>query len=245
MRHNILVALATMAMMTAAPAMAQTDLGLWGDASAEFNLSKKWEVDVEAGLRTEDGLSTLNRWSLGASADFSPIKMLSIGAGYTFIDTHYDSYTTAKGNIVDDYWRIRNRVFGQVKLKFRPSILKVDLRLRYQMTHKSEVSIAKYSSAGARKSNEVKEADNENLFRSRLSLGFKTKTRLTPSVSYELFNDLGDSFTLDKQRLTIGTDIKLNKHNFLTIGYVRNIYSGDDDDDKTHNAIMIGYKIKL
>lgn len=234
-----------MAMLTAAPAKAQTDLGLWADAGAEFSLSKKWEVDVEAGLRTADGLGTLNRWSLGASADFSPIKMLSIGAGYTFIDTHYDSYTTSKGNIVDEYWRIRNRIFGQVKLKFRPSILKVDLRLRYQMTHKSEVSIAKYSWAGVRKSNEVKEADNENLFRTRLSLGFKTKTRLTPSVSYELFNDLGDSFSLDKQRLTVGTDIKLNKHNILTVGYVRNIYGGSDDDGKTHNAIMIGYKFKL
>ncbi len=234
-----------MAIMTIAPAKAQTDLGLWGDAGAEFSLSKKWDVDVEAGLRTADGLSSLNRWSLGASADFSPIKMLSIGAGYTFIDTHYDSYTTAKGNVVDDYWRIRNRIFGHVKLKFRPSILKVDLRLRYQMTHKSEVSIAKYSSAGVRKSNEVKEAENENLFRTRLSLGFKTKTRLTPSVSYELFNDLGDSFSLDKQRLTIGTDIKLNKHNILTVGYARNIYNGTDDDGKTHNAIMIGYKIKL
>lgn len=226
-------------------ASAQSDLGVWAGAEAQFKLSKKWSAEVGADVRTNSGFSSFNRWSLGAEVDFEPAKLLELGVGYSFQDQFKESYTTKKGNIVDDYWRIRNRVYGQLKLKLRPSILKLDLRLRYQMTSKSEVSIAKYSSAGVRKDNEVKEAETENLLRSRIGMGFKNKSIFTPSLSYELFNDLADGFALSKQRLCVGTDIKLSKRNSIYVGYVRNIFSDDDDDDNMHNAIQIGYKIKF
>lgn len=242
MKAKILITL-----MALAPALAsaQTDLGVWAGAEAQFKLSKKWSAEVGADVRTNSGFSSFNRWSLGAEIDFAPVKVLEFGVGYAFQDQHKDSYATKKGNIVDDYWRIRNRVYGQAKLKFRPSVLKLDFRFRYQMTSKAEVSIAKYSSSGTRKDNEVKEAETENLFRSRVGFGVKTKSIFTPSVSYELFNNLGDSFSLDKQRLCVGTDIKLSKRNSIYVGYVRNIFSDDNDDDNMHNAIQIGYKIKF
>ncbi len=241
--RRLAIALASIILPLASSA--QSDFGLWTDAEAQFNLSRKWELAIEAGLRTRSGLSAFDRWSLGASAEFAPVKPFSVGIGYQFLDSKYDSYLTSKGNIVNDYWRIRNRFFGQFKLKFRPSILKLDFRFRYQLTHKSMVSIAKYSAAGVRKSNEVKDADNEGLLRSRISLGFKTKTLLTPAISYELFNDFGDGFALDKQRLTLGTDIRLSKHNELNVSYVRNIFSGSNDTDRAHNVLSIGYKFKL
>lgn len=223
---------------------AQTDLGLWTGAEAQFKLSKKWQTEIEAELRTRDAVSSIDRWSLGASAEFSPVSLLGLGVGYSFQDQYKDSRLTAKGNVVDDYWRIRNRLFGQVKLKFRPSIFKLDLRLRYQFTRKSEVSVAKFSSSGVRKDNEVREAESENIFRSRVGLAVRTKSIFTPSVSYEFFNDLADGFSLAKQRLSLGSDVRLTKRHSIYFGYVRNFYP-DSDDDGTGNAIQLGYKIKF
>lgn len=223
---------------------AQTDLGLWTGAGAQFKLSKKWQTEIEAELRTRDAVSSVDRWSLGASAEFSPVNLLELGAGYSFQDQYKDSRVTAKGNVVDDYWRVRNRLFGQVKVKFRPSIFKLDLRLRYQFTRKSEVSVAKYSSSGVRKDNEVCEAESDNIFRSRVGLAVKTKSIFTPSVSYEFFNDLADGFSLAKQRLSLGSDVRLSKRHSVYFGYVRNFHP-DSDDDGTGNAIQLGYKIKF
>lgn len=236
----LLAALTILPLMSAA----QTDLGLWTGAEAQFKLSKKWQTEIEAELRTRDALSSIDRWSLGASAEFSPVNLLGLGVGYSFQDQYRDSRVTAKGNIVDDYWRIRNRLFGQVKFKFRPSILKLDLRLRYQFTRKSEVSVAKFSSSGVRKDNEVREAESENIFRSRVGLAVRTKSIFTPAVSFEFFNDLADGFSLAKQRLSLGSDVRLSKRNSIYFGYVRNFYS-DSDDDGTGNAIQLGYKIKF
>ncbi len=241
MKKLILTALAA---IVAVGAFAQTDLGLWTEASADFGLGKKWNLGIEGEIRTCEGLSSFDRWSLGASAEFQPVKVFGLGAGYIFIDTHKEESTTKKGNIVDEYWRIKNRLFFQTKFKFKPSILRIGLRLRYQYTKEKEVSIAKYSSSGERKSNEVKAENSENILRTKLNVGFKTNTRLTPYVAYEIQNCLDDSFGLKKQRVEGGTAIKLNKHNELEVSYKRNIYK-DDDDDKTHNVIGIAYKFKL
>lgn len=220
------------------------DLGVWAGADAQFKLSKKWQAEIGTEARTRSGLASMDRWSLGLAAEFSPVNMLGIGVGYSFLDQYKDSYVTSKGNVVDDYWRIRNRLFGQLKLKFRPSPLKLDLRLRYQLTRKSEVSVAKYSASGTRKDNEVKQAESENIFRTRLGLGLKTKSIFSPSIAYEIFNDLNDGFALTKQRLSLGSDVKLSKRNSIYFGYVRNFYK-DSDSDAVGNAIQVGYKIKF
>lgn len=224
--------------------LAQADLGVWAGADAQFKMSKKWQAEIEAELRSRNGLSSLDRWSLGASAEFCPVKPMGLSLGYSFQDQHKDSRVTAKGNVVDDYWRIRNRLFGQLRLKFRPSIFKIDLRLRYQLTSKSEVSVAKFSSVGVRKDNEVIEAESESIFRSRIGFGLRTRSIFSPAVSYEFFNDLADGFALYKRRLSIGSDVKLSKRNSVFFAYVRNFY-GDSDSDGVRNAIRIGYKIKL
>lgn len=222
-----------------------TDFGLWADASIEKSIGKKWDLGAEIGLRTQDAFSSLNRWSVGVSADFSPLKILSLGIGYSLIDSHYEPSYTSKGNIVDEYWRIKNRFYFGAKVKGKWSFLRPSLRLRYQLTHKSEVNIKKYDSDGiTRKTNKVKATNNESMLRTKIAFGFKTETRLTPQISYELYNKLSDSFSLDKSRLTIGTDIKLNKHNELGVGYIRTIYKSGDDDDM-HNALNISYKIKF
>ncbi|MCR5696883.1 MAG: DUF2490 domain-containing protein [Marinilabiliaceae bacterium] len=241
MKKRVLLTVALAA--SAAWAAAQTDLGVWTELDGEYAINKKWDVGINAEVRTRDFLSGFDRYSIGVSTDFAPTKILSFGAGYFFIDSHKDSYTTKKGNIVDDYWRIKNRFYLQTKLKFKPSILTIGVRLRYQHTKENEVSIAKYSASGVRKSNEVKEANSDNILRTKFSLSVKATKLLRPYVGYELSNNL-DGFSLEKQRFEVGTDFKLNKYNTIGIGYKRNIYS-DDDDDKTHNVLSVSYKLSM
>ncbi len=224
---------------------APTDFGLWANAELEKSLGKKWDLGFDVGLRTQDGLSSLNRWSIGVSVDFKPTKILAIGAGYTLIDSHYEPSYTTKGNINDEYWRLKNRFYIGAKVKGKWGIIRPSLRLRYQATHKSSVSIRKYDDDGITlKNNNTKSAETDNALRTKMALGFKTESRFTPYVSYELYNDLGNSFSLDKSRLEIGTDIKINKNNALGVGYVHTFYSDSNYDD-THNALSISYKINL
>lgn len=243
MRRGLLIIAATLSAMASE---AQTDLGLWTEAEAQWSITKKLEAGVEAELRTANGLEDIGRWSLGANVDWAPKKWLAAGAGYSLQDTHHPAETTKKGNMVAEYWQLRHRIFAHARFKAKLSALRLSLRLRYQLTHKCGVSVAKYSSTGTRKDNEEKEAENRNTLRARLGVKVKTGSRLTPFATYELFNDIDDGLALTKQRISAGTEIKLNKHNALSIGYARNIFSdSDDDDQKTHNAILLGYKLNF
>ncbi len=218
------------------------DFGLWAGVDLDFSLGKKFDLGVGADLRTADGFNSLSRWSAGLSVDFKPTKILSFGAGYTFIDSHYEPSYTSKGNIVDEYWRIKNRFYFGAKVKGKFGVVRPSLRLRYQGTNEAEVSIKKYASDGTtRKSNKTKASEYESFLRTKAQVDFKTKSCFEPFVSFELWNDAGN-----KTRLSAGTDIKLNKHNAISVGYVRNFFSGEtDDDNNNHNALSIGYKIKL
>lgn len=241
MRRSLLIIAAALAAVTA---KAQTDLGLWTEAEAQWSVTKKLQAGMEAELRTANGLEEMGRWSLGANVDWAPAKWLAAGAGYSLQDTRHPAETTKKGNVVDAYWQLRHRIFAQARFKTKLSALRLSLRLRYQLTHKCGVSVAKYSASGTRKDNEEKEAENVNALRARLGINVKTGTRLTPFATYELFNDIDNGLALAKQRISAGMDIKLNKHNALSVGYARNIFSdSDDDDQKTHNAILLGYKL--
>ena len=223
------------------------DFGLWGEVEAEWGLGKKWSIGADFEVRTQDVVGSLARWSAGLGVEFKPAKFLSLESGYSLIDSLYVPSLTSKGNILDEYWRIKNRFYAGARLKAKWGIVRPSLRLRYQLTAKSEVSVAKYKSDGVtRKDNELKESSTENIARTKAALEFKTNTLLTPFASFELYNDLGDGLSLDKSRLNVGTDIKLNKRHALSVGYVRTFYSDDNNDnDGCHNALSIGYKIKM
>ena len=235
-----------MAMLATGIASMGQNLGAALGADVDYNINKKWSIGLGGELRMREGLSVVDRWSVGLDGQFSPIKHLDLGVGYSLIDKHGDERTTSKGNVVDEYWQVRNRFFGQVKTKWTfAKHLTASLRLRYQYTYDSEVSVAKYSSTGTRKSNEQMGGDGENRLRTQVELGYKDKGfLLTPFVNYELFSDLDNSFETAKQRVNVGTGIKLSKMHSLQVVYRRNIFKSDSDD-KMNNVIVLGYKLKL
>ena len=76
-RHFSRLPPALFALLLSPHLSAQSDFGVWAEADAQFKISKKWNVGIDAGLRTRSGLSAFDRWSIGASAEFEPVKFLS------------------------------------------------------------------------------------------------------------------------------------------------------------------------
>lgn len=228
--------------LTAAAAQAQS---LWTSATMDFNVTKNLDGYIEGEYRTGDGLSGTERWTAGLGLDYKLCPYLKIGASYKFIDRHTDSRTTKKGNIVDSYWQPRHRFSLDATGSYKFGRLKLSLRERYQFTHQTEQTVAKYDGDdGSRKSDEVIEAKDRQVLRSRLKAEYNIrKCAFTPFASAEIYNSLTDGFATEKTRLTIGTDIAIAKKHTLTVFY-RYVDSHDDDDASLH-VIGVGYKFDL
>ncbi len=238
MKRLVTTVVAALACTTAIVA---DDFGVWTSAEIKKELTKKLSISGEGELRTNAG--DISRWSLGIGAAFKIAKPLKIDAGYTFIDAFSPSRQTKKGNYVDEYWQTRNRGYVSLTGNWKLSVLRISLRERYQHTHYSSVSVKKYDSDGDRKSNEDIDSKNKDFLRSRLMLELALKGKFRPFVSYEFYNDLNDSFGLDKTRLTLGTEYKLSKRHVFNLYYRNQNFRDSDDTDQ--NILGIGYTFKL
>lgn len=241
MRTNKLLAVAALCFMTTTM-QAQS---LWTSAGMDFGIAKNLDGYVEGEYRTEDGMSGTERWTAGLGLDYKLCKYLKIGASYKFIDRHVDSRATKKGNIVDSYWQPRHRFSLDATGSYKFGRLKMSLRERYQYTHHTEKTVAKYDGDdGSRKDDEVIEAKDKQVLRSRLKAEYDIrKSIFTPFASVELYNSLDDGFSTVKTRYTIGTDISIAKKHKLSVFY--RYVDTNDDDDVNKNVIGIGYIYSL
>ncbi len=235
-----------------AASLALRGQSLWTSAGLRVPIVGGLSGSVEAEYRTMDAFKASERWAGTASLDYKVIKYLRFAAGYSFIYKHNDGETTAKGNIVSDYWQPRHRAFVSATGSVRWGRFEFSLRERYQYTHSGEISVPKYDADGNRKyykssgepNNEIISAKDRHSLRSRMEIDWKIKRSVfTPFVSCEVYNSLTDRFSYEKLRATAGTDIKLGKHNTLTVFY-RYIDHGDEDEAGGH-VIGIGYQFKI
>ncbi|MCD8312572.1 MAG: DUF2490 domain-containing protein, partial [Bacteroidales bacterium] len=212
-----LVMVATLCMVSAA-AWAQS---LWTSAELKVPVVKGFSGSFEAEYRTQDAFAASERWAGTLSFDYKPVKYFRLSAGYTFIYKHTPEETTKKGNIVSDYWQPRNRAFVSATGLVKWGRFEFSLRERYQYTHSGEISVPKTDSEGnSKKNDEFIDAKDRHPLRSRLEIDWNIrKSRFTPFVSAEIYNSLTDRFSYQKTRVSVGTDIKLNKHNTLTVFY--------------------------
>lgn len=219
---------------------------LWTSASADFDITKKLSGFVEGEYRTTDALNSTNRWSVEGGLAYKFCPYFKIGASYTFINQHFDSRTTKKGNIIDSYWQPRHRLSFDAIGSYKFGKLKLSLRERYQFTHHTEQTVAKYDGDdGSLKSDEMIEAKDKHVLRSRLKAEYDiSKSIFTPFASAEIYNSISDGFSTKKLRYTIGTDISIAKHHDLSL-YYRYIDNHGDDDTPSLNVIGVGYKFSF
>lgn len=231
-----------MLVVTASSACAQN---LWTSAEMKIGIAKGLSAAVGGENRTTDGVDGIERWSASAGLGYKPCSWLKLAADYTYIYQHTDSRTTKKGNVISDYWQPRHRISFSLTGSYEWNSLTFSLRERYQYTHYTSMSVAKYDGDdGTQKADEQIEAKDKNTLRSRLQIDYNIrKTGFTPFVSAEFYNDLSDGLAKEKTRWTVGTDYKINKRNTVSL-YYRYIDRTDDDDAGSH-IIGVGYQFKL
>lgn len=174
-----------------------------------------------------------------------------------------------KGYKVDDaYWRNKHRATVDVTGSLPLGRFTLSLRERYQYTHfvaattdrteySGEITNTdgftgekyafnnKYFSSMER-TDDRKAAKDRHYLRSRIGLEYNIHhCNWTPYATYEFSNDLSNSLHLDKQRLTVGTELKVGKQHRFDFAYV--FTHGMDDDNSNNNlhVLSIGYKFKF
>ena len=146
MRKRLLLALVAILPLTAW-AGEDDDFGLWTSLGVTKNLPRNWSVDLEAELRTEDNVRSVDRWSIGAGVNYRVNKYLKLGVAYNFLDKYSADKTKYKDpddndewtegyNLYRHHWTPRHRANFEVNAGLKLwKWLRISVRERYQFTH--------------------------------------------------------------------------------------------------------------
>ena len=93
---------------------------------------------------------------------------------------------------------------------------------------------------------EKKSAKDKHYLRSRLSVEYNIRhCPLTPFVSYEVANDLGESLQLVRQRAQAGFDYKIRKGHTLSLAYLYQHGEKEETGDADFHVLSLDYKFKF
>lgn len=220
---------------------------LWTSADFKYDLTKQWSMGAGAEYRTTDAFKSSDRWTIGAGVDYKPFKFLKFDAGYKYIRQHAPLETTKKGNIIPSFWYNRHRAYFSATGKLKLGRFDLSLRESYQFTQRVGRWVPKYASDGVTpKDDEWITNKCKHILRSRVECDYNIKkSRFTPSVSVEMYNNLTESFAVEKIRYTLGCAYKINKRNSIDLFYrYIQVPSSGDADERGH-VIGLGYNFKL
>lgn len=258
---------------TVMPSMAQVDIddeisdfGLWTSVGVEKKITKKWGVELEGELRTQDAMKEVSRYSLGISTDYKLTSWLKVDAGYIFLRDYNlsefkadpiaeedEGWVAYQGDLYAPYWTTRHRanvsLTGSVKL----GRFKLSLRERWQYTYRPETEKGHEYHVGYCEGVPVEpviedkgmkkvKGKGSNVLRSRLQVAYDIKSvPFEPYASCEMYHDGGG---LKKTRYTIGGDYKIAKKHTVGLYYRYQDFSGSDEGESTH-ILGVGYKFKF
>lgn len=239
------------------------DWGAWISLGADKKVGKKFSYEVEAEMRTRDDFTTMDRLSIGASADYKLTKWLKASAGYTLLYdgnferiTYYDADDpeVALQEIVEagdpkryvKYDLLRHRTNVSLTGDVNIGHFNVSLRERWQYTYRPERTVDQrydYYEEAWDGTPHTYRGKGKSVLRSRLQVEYKKKgLKLTPYVSAEAFNAWG----LQKMRYSAGFDWKMNKRNAFGLAYrYQHIYGEDDDNEPNMHVVSVSYKRKF
>ena len=263
MRLRALVILCGFATLTA---LADSDSGLWLGTDFSKDFGKQWSVNANAGFRAAENWKRESRWDFGLGVDYKPVKFLKLGAGYDFITDrkpreateHFNKSGVLNGyNVSEPYWRNKHRAYFDITGKVKLGRFTFSLRERYQYTHLMADSTLRNKYRGSlvgvvgytgpqyngymfdSQDWDYKNAKDRHSLRSRLAIKYNIRhCPLTPGVSYEVFNDLGNKMHLDKQRVTVGLDWNVTKHATISAAYVYQHGNGDEDETSENMHVL-------
>ena len=211
------------------------DFGLDFTLEAKKKLNSKWSISLEGEWRSRDNAKTNDRWSAGLAVDYKVAKWLKASAGYTFLYDHNEK-TNNSGKKYADYWGTRHRFNVSLTASQRLGDFKFSLRERWQYTYRPEKTVQRYYvSDGSEADEHTYTGKGKNVLRSRFQIEYDKKNfALKPYANVELFN----AWSLEKTRLTVGTDWELSKQHSLGAFYRYQIVNSNDFDDEVNRHIL-------
>lgn len=247
------------------------DFGIWGSIEAKKKLTEKLDLNIEAELRSTDGVQQMDRRSLGVGMGYDLLKWLKADIGYVYIhsfnaeekdlkDLIFEDGTTQlyNYNIDHSYWEKRDRLYIALTAEWKIGRIKFSLRerLQYQHTHDALTQEDKYRYVfdiddpnatpvlDVSSDAELKEGKHETTLRSRLTAKWDIKKcKFTPFASVELFSRTDEWCGHDKLRYRIGTDYKIDNDNKISVYY---LYQDNHSSSKpAGHAIGVGYSFDL
>lgn len=247
--RNYRILVATLMTVMSLPMFAQSEFGIWTDASVEKKLTKRWSVEGGLGFRLRNDLQNVDRWSLNLSTDYKLTNWLKASAGYSYLyDYHPERCTYQDDGDLNKrtmtYYGSRHRFNVSLTASHWFGNVGVSLRERWQYTYRPAQDSLRmdYQHQSKGYAYPVK-GKGKNVWRQRLQLKLKTGSAFTPYVSAESFvSDDG----LDKMRYAAGAEIKLSKKHSLDVGYrFQKVNGTDDDTDTDRHVLSVGYTYKL
>ena len=225
-----------------------SDFGMWYEIGAEKKLSPKWTIGAEAELRTRNNSRTLDRWTVGLTAEYKIVKKLKAAVGYVFMDINNQEEFDLKSNGIapnkwtPSYWGARQRFFVGLQGSLDWNRFSFSLRERYQLTYRHAADNQKY------------DFDNETWKDVKSKVKHVSRTRLQadydiphckfdPFANAELFAGEGG---IQKMRYQLGVDYKLRKQHVFSLTYrFQNVNGDDDEGDANSHLVGLSYKYKF
>ena len=225
------------------PLHASDDLGMWFGAGITKKVAKQLSVSVDGEWRLKDNISATDRFVIGASVAYKPMKWLKMEGGYKYLHTRWAAEESAGGGkYYNTYWYPRHRVYAGVEGRMKTARWTFSLRERWVYTYRPEfdrhyMDIDPSSDTFGEISSKARDGAAENVLRSRLAVEYNIrKCPLTPFGSVELYN----SWNVEKIRYSVGADYNLSKHQNVKVYYLFQDRKNHSLDDETIDQHVIG-----
>lgn len=231
------------------PMQADDEAGLLVEYGAEKRLSRQWSVGVEGDFRLRNNFKTVERFSIGAAANYQFNRWLKADASYILLiqNTCEDVELDDNGSVetwIPGSWGLRHRVHVSLTGSYRfENNICIALRERWQYTYQPTTTVRQWDADEGLWEDVEREGKGKHQLRSRLQISYDSKgTLLVPYASVELYNNM----KIDKVRYTAGTQIRLGTKHTLDVFYrYQDIRHQDCVSDSDMHYIGIGYRLKI
>ncbi len=190
-----------------------TDFQMRYSAGVSADLNKKWAVSLAPEVRFDKDFNT-DKFLVDAKIKYKVWKYVSLGATYRFDVNYRDVKET----------QYLNRFAVNTTFHAKLNRFKGAVKVQYSNYADDEINDGKF-------------------MRYKFSLAYNIKkTKITPKISTEIFHQLGDNSRLYKMRYGAALDYKINKRNYISLGYKFDYYKYEY---LNKHIIELGYKFKF
>jgi len=230
------------------PISAQSEGGLLFEVGAEKKVTKNFSLGLDGEFRSRNNFKTADRWGIGVKADYKLTNWLKADAGYKLLYTNFHEDINYKSSGAyntwrPSYWGTKHRIYASLSACYKlPNNVKLSLRERWQYTYRPETTVTRWDFDDEKWEDKMRGMYVHHQLRSRFQVEYdKKKARFTPFAGIELYNGWG----VEKIRYNVGTDIRLDKQQSLSVFYrFQNICDSEDEDPNMH-YLGFGYKFKF